>query len=303
MHNSESGAVDFLESLLKWASLAYALGFATVMLNTAHLGIPTLELIEPVQVWVGLPLAAIFWVVITLARYFRRRAAGMQTDLQLFDAQFQKLTDLAEKGELTAATAYQCEIMIRDLVAIPLGLKLVYRLQSTRLTLLSTKLASRLEPKTGAPEEVKKAKERQMRALLVLGKMSARMKKISVVQAFVSRVIIVAVVLVVASSWYIFYAYPRVPQSWGGGKPMIVSMLLADEKIPVDDQEASIFFPQGTTSSKSRRTQQLCLLLATENSYYVRLQDLKIVGVNSEAVGAVIFENQQDAKLLSHCSF
>ena len=48
-----------LEVLISWASIAYALGFVTVMIHTARLGIPVIELIEPIYVWIGLPLALV----------------------------------------------------------------------------------------------------------------------------------------------------------------------------------------------------------------------------------------------------
>ena len=42
-----------IEPALKWVAVAYAFGFVTVMLYTYRLGIPVLQLIEPVNVWIG----------------------------------------------------------------------------------------------------------------------------------------------------------------------------------------------------------------------------------------------------------
>jgi len=48
-----------IEWILKWAADAYGFGFLTVMWYTHHrLGVPVLQLIEPVNVWIGAPLGA-----------------------------------------------------------------------------------------------------------------------------------------------------------------------------------------------------------------------------------------------------
>ncbi|HYK61081.1 MAG TPA: hypothetical protein VEV85_16735 [Bryobacteraceae bacterium] len=39
--------------------MAYGFGFLTVMVHTYPLGVPALQLIEPVNVWIGAPLAGV----------------------------------------------------------------------------------------------------------------------------------------------------------------------------------------------------------------------------------------------------
>src|SRR3954447_18291219 len=75
-----SRSVDFLERILKWASISYALGFMTVLCNTAPLGVPALQLVEPVQALVGLPLTAVFWAVARLYQYAVQRAKAAAAD-------------------------------------------------------------------------------------------------------------------------------------------------------------------------------------------------------------------------------
>jgi hypothetical protein len=42
-----------IEPFLKWAAVAYALGFGTIMYHTWSLGIPVVQLIDPINIWVG----------------------------------------------------------------------------------------------------------------------------------------------------------------------------------------------------------------------------------------------------------
>ena len=52
-----------LQSILAWVSVAYALGFITVMVHTAQLGIPIIQLLEPVYILVGVPLAIVAFLI------------------------------------------------------------------------------------------------------------------------------------------------------------------------------------------------------------------------------------------------
>jgi len=57
----ESGGSQWhtIEPILKWGAVAYGFGFLTVMVHTYLLGVPVLQLIEPVNVWIGAPLAGV----------------------------------------------------------------------------------------------------------------------------------------------------------------------------------------------------------------------------------------------------
>src|SRR4051812_34913304 len=106
------GAIDAIETLLKWGSIAYGLGFLTVLFNTVKLGIPTLELIEPVQVWVGIPLAIVFWLVIAAYKYFKRHAGDLSHDLALMRDRYRLLQELAERGDTKEAFARLLEFLL-----------------------------------------------------------------------------------------------------------------------------------------------------------------------------------------------
>src|ERR1700733_3353806 len=59
-HETKSGPVG---EIIGDASLSYAFCFFTILTHTAQLGVPIVDLAEPLYVWVGLPIAAVtfFW--------------------------------------------------------------------------------------------------------------------------------------------------------------------------------------------------------------------------------------------------
>lgn len=57
-----------IEPILKWAAVAYGFGFLTVMWHTHRLGVPVLQLIEPVNVWIGAPLAIVVFFLEKLVK-------------------------------------------------------------------------------------------------------------------------------------------------------------------------------------------------------------------------------------------
>src|SRR5690348_5024240 len=109
---------DTLEALQKWLSIAYGLGFLTVMLNTVSLGIPALELAEPVQIWVGIPLDFVFWLVIAAYRYFRRSSRLIDQDARMMQEQYYEAMRLAEEGKAEAAFTTLYKTILRYLVPL-----------------------------------------------------------------------------------------------------------------------------------------------------------------------------------------
>ncbi len=62
-----------IEYFLAWGSVAYIAGFITVTVHTAQLGIPVIEILRPVYIWVGLPLAIVIFFIRWLWNMVRAR--------------------------------------------------------------------------------------------------------------------------------------------------------------------------------------------------------------------------------------
>lgn len=291
-------AIDILEALLKWGSFAYALGFLTVLFNTVKLRIPTLELIEPVQVWVGVPVAVVFWLVIAGSKYFSGQASDLRGDLNWIKMQYKSLGQLAQDGKITGAAARLLELAFKQTLLLTLPFVPVARvmtLKSPRLRWSCQKIAHRLirieHFDAASPEQ---AQERFGRMLTRSARILSLLQRVWTAYRFLTDLVTVSLLLALFTYLYIFVWYPKLPQSWGGGAPMRVSMVLLEKGIPAGDSEIAEVFPQDekhASASKSRRTKPLDLLYATQDAYYVRLNCGKIARFNTHAVSAMIFES------------
>jgi len=275
--------IDTLEALLKLGALAYGLGFLTVMLNTAKLGIPSLELLEPVQVWVGIPLALVYWLVLAAYRYFRRHAADLSHDLPLVKSQFDEIQSLAERGDDINELLRKAELVAFRLPYV--GLAWVATLRSFLLKMWSL-------------ESTKSLEHPALRKLVqnVLAPTIGTVLFLQRVFTFLSKIVSVILILGLATYYYIAIFYPKMPAKWGGGAPMHVTMVLTEEGMPKGDTELSGLFPQSIpegrdSSTKARRTKPLDLLYATQDAYYIKLDSGKIARISAHAVSAVIFEH------------
>jgi hypothetical protein len=79
--NSTDGE-DWVKSVLAWGSLSYACGFVTVTAHTWRLGLPVIQLIEPIYVWIGLPVAVVAFFSKKLYLYFRVRGSSVAEQLR-----------------------------------------------------------------------------------------------------------------------------------------------------------------------------------------------------------------------------
>lgn len=61
--NDKKWKITEIGPLLQWVAVAYGAGFLTVMMHTHTLHIPVVELVEPIYIWVGLPLAVALYSV------------------------------------------------------------------------------------------------------------------------------------------------------------------------------------------------------------------------------------------------
>src|SRR5438128_2625054 len=91
-----------VKSIIAWASISYAFGFATVTLHTYRLGLPVLEVLSAVYIWIGLPLALVAFFGRSLALFFKARALGRATQLR---ESWRNLTSEVDEEDLDIVAA------------------------------------------------------------------------------------------------------------------------------------------------------------------------------------------------------
>jgi hypothetical protein len=101
-----------LQSILAWGSVTYALGFVTVMAHTARLGIPIIQLLEPVYVLVGAPLAVVAFFSRELWRLVKARTAKLTSKLEQIKAEVSEIrARQAEIKTTEEAAQYLSEVL------------------------------------------------------------------------------------------------------------------------------------------------------------------------------------------------
>ena len=274
---------EVVESFLKWFSIAYGLGFVTVLLNTAPFGIPTLEIAEPAQIWVGLPLAIVFWVLVQMARHFGAKKETLEKEIADLQVEFTAIHDAAQAGKTDEAMVRLLTVFGDSALRI-LPLMGFDRLRKPIAREAGEILASRLTKKFSGTKSLADELKAARRLMIWT---NAFMRIVNLVnrafKAFVPVIIIGGV--------YIFVLYPKMPQRWGGGAPVTVRMLLAEEKVPLDEATLKPLFPDegGSEGAKMRLTKPVTLLYSTEHAYYIVL-DKQTLSVSAEAVGGVLFD-------------
>jgi hypothetical protein len=316
MNDHGGEAQPLIEAILTWASVAYGLGFLTVMCNTVPLGIPTLELIEPVQAWVGVPLAIVFYGALRAYRYFYTRRMLLSDDIQIIRKQRDELAELIEHQQFRLAFASLWGWMIRDTVLFMIPFvryRWIAEVRLWGLRELSEFIAERSIGPTadtkaaedaGHEDDSAKLKQQAQHRVEFLDQQLRRLTRIYsiadrvlIIYRFCSETLVLIFTLVAAGALYIFVLYPRLPQSWGFGAPTQVVMLLAEEKVPTTAPIMSSLFPpsveherqQSQRDPKTRTTVPVTLRLATDHAYYIELPGYGILRLSSEAVGAVLF--------------
>jgi hypothetical protein len=289
-----STALDIIEFLLRWASIAYAAGFLTVMVNTAALGIPVLQLIEPVLVWIGLPLAIVIWAVMQTRHLARRYRDRLTERLEKREEQFKRVETLSASGQVTEAFALVVSITIREALDITLSGAPLDRAQE-----LSVDIVRKALQKLSAPNEANGAdKDKGKASLRTAIKWMALSTKwtgrlVTALTAATHLILFIALIVAIVGG-YVFFIYPKIPQKWGGGHAVEVRLILAEDKFPAGDLRLQKLFGETTNKGTSltgepRVTEQVDLLYATEHAYFVRPSGGPILQLSSDAISGVIY--------------
>jgi hypothetical protein len=282
-----------IEPLLKWAAVAYGGGFLTVMLHTYRLGIPVVELIEPIYIWVGTPLAVAAYFIGQLIALFKRTLEKLPQELNEAKRDRDKL--FASKIPEDAARALSALIGISLRVfgsAVPL-VPLEDVLRETLAPLLKRLVEKKLE--SGDDRDT----------LSYIIKLASVIYFLTAIAAAFNRFFLRLVMLALVPATlclYVLFAYPAIPQSLGGGKPSQVRLIVDTKKIPTDDTDLRNLFPQSPIENEpansrkaelsgpeSHTTCILALHYQNEHTYYVERTPGPIVAIDHDAVEGVIY--------------
>jgi hypothetical protein len=260
------------ERVIAGASVAYGLGFAVVLLHTARLGVPVLELVKPIYILIGLPLAMLAFFSRQILKWLKGEAiAGRDELMKALKEQY-----IAESDE---------EKVVIDKIILSLDRVMPWYVPLRALRGLLGKVLqesiTKKDPVTGRVLFSARLLDSYSRALYGSGALI--------------RLVNLAFMVVVASFLvflYVWEIYPRLPMAYGGGAPMSVRLLVKTSEIPagilhlmgarkVDGEEASM-------------TENVDLLYIASTAYLVQPQTGAVVSLNREVVNGVIYPGNRE---------
>ena len=268
-----------IEPVLKWGAVAYAFGFFTVMIHTRKLGLPVLELTEPINIWIGLPLAIVAFFLDKIWNVIKKSQERLREDLETALQQRDSMKNWSTPQQL-----YDSVIEVLDQTRI------LFRPGSHWLP---KKAFRRILEK-----RFLRAPDGGAAMLRIWGRMLFSLRTVSAVRAF-NTVTSYVVAILVACVVYVSAIYPVIPQSMGGGKPTTVRLIVNTEKIPRGAEVIRAMFPteattrqQATNEPKASETVAVILHYQTDHAYYVSLRSGPIISLDHDAVDGIIFENR-----------
>lgn len=254
-----------ITSFIAWGSVSYAFGFVTVMLYTSRLGFPILELISAVYVWIGAPLAIVAFFFVQIARFFRSKSNELAGEIKDSWRNFRE--DVAEK-DLDVFSEFIGFIS----VLIPFGS-------------IIRKPMQRLFEK--AKEESKISNNR---AAKFLRRFASLLRGIQAFYGFL-RLFNTALLIILGIYLYVWVFYPLIPQSFGGGAPNTVRLLINIEKVPPGTPGIPDIKEDKTKgqNSKTVLTGKVDLIYSTKDQYYIQgAQGLRL-SLSRSAIEGIIW--------------
>jgi protein-S-isoprenylcysteine O-methyltransferase Ste14 len=201
-------------TILGWASISYAFGFFTVLVHTAKLDLPVIDMIEPIYVWVGLPIAAVTFFWRQIFGLVRIEFSEIKSDIE---------ANITRRSvDLTPPEVQAVSLILAMIKATPTVGTLFAKLAQPFVERVISKEAQDLKSKS--PDQYDRYKRN-----------IHRMRFVSSVFALLGRVYRLAyygATIGLAFFLYVWAVYPAVPLSLGGGKPAEAQLVIEREAVP-----------------------------------------------------------------------
>lgn len=278
-----------IEPVLKWATVAYGFGFVIVMFHTYRLGLPMLQLMEPVNVWIGAPLAIFAFFLDKFYASFRSSTVAFRNSLQ--DAK--EVRERLDRTSPTLRDMYNNAFdnwadALGQLTAL-FGLHLFAASLLRRLFRFALDLMERgggLDLPTDADRIAQKRSEvlEQVTPILLSAGAAA-----AVIRFFTTVLLYVYVLL---ACWLYVEMFPHIPQSLGGGRPAAVRLIVSPESLP-ETAEFADWRPAQSADRAAAKTTLLIpvtLYLHTDREWIVRKGGGPLVSLGEHAVEGVLFD-------------
>lgn len=256
-----------VKGVIAWGSISYAFGFVIVMLHTWRLGLPVLDVLSAIYIWVGLPLAAVAFLSAWLIKLFKMRALARTANIK---AAWAELKSPVSTGDL--------DVLATTFGVLASAVPFVGLLQGPLTALI--RQASAGEGKPGQKNL------RLFRRLIAISQGTVAIQGIM-------NLVAIGLALVLGIYLYVWQLYPQIPQGLGGGRPKAVRLLVLVEKASAVLPD--LLIQQGAVDAakdKTLVTARLTLLYMTKDYLFVENASGLRLSLRSDAVGGVIWNPQ-----------
>lgn len=252
------------ERLIAWASIAYGCGFVIVLLHTARIGIPVLDLIKPIYVWVGLPVAFAMFFARQILGHLKRHAAANKAEL------------LRAIRSNPASNASEATDRLIDTVAYITPWYLPRRtVQKIFRSILDRILAAQPDPSNQS--RIVKLLDLYARAF------RAAEATLNLFNVALRAGLVLGLILL-----YVWVLYPLIPQAYGGGDPSRVKLLIDTAKLP--PQVPDLTGPRPIQASASPSiSAEMELLYITSASYFIRGKRGGVIALDKSVVVGIVY--------------
>lgn len=279
-----------IEPLLKWGAVAYACGFGIVLVHTYRLGVPMLQLMEPVNVWIGLPLAAVVYFLDKIYSAVRKSMQVTVESLRDRDKIRERLKTSLNEGQFFSQMT---EIWIKSmaLFAAPIGLagpmeRCLHWMMRAYFRIVQKQQG------VDQPIELDALKLN----LKIDDEMLGRVDKVlrwSLSMGVLARFLNICLYCFwgLLACWVYVEMYSVIPQTLGGGAPMTVTLIVSADAIPKSKEFADWRLDSGKSveGEKEGLPVPVTLYFRNEHELIVRKGNGPIVSLSEHAVEGIVF--------------
>jgi hypothetical protein len=293
-----------IEPILKWTAVAYALGFLTVMVHTYRLGVPVLQVMDPLNVWIGAPLAVVFYFLDRFAMALKRAVRDMALHVKTTLLEITKIGNPSPDelcnmyGQVVDAVAEAVSVAIVPF--LPLR-TLQQWLQKTMARVMWWRIR-KFDPAMIQAAEQKIPQEQRRDLILYMRRGLVVLRGLAGVYLALNSIFIILLIPVICWT-YITAAYPLIPQTLGGGRPTPVALIISEEKIPkTPDFKGWLAGTGESQPSGAPRTIgnpaggtkviAVTLYLRTEHEIYVRKESGPLVAFSEHTIDGMVFDTK-----------
>lgn len=276
-----------IENFLAWGSIAYLMGFFTVLVHTASLGIPIIEIIKPIYIWIGLPLAIVVFSLRWLWELLKTRLNKIKNEL---DSTKEEIISLEKNypnlsaNDLAIAFSELSSSVI-SIIPFPFHFAIIL------LSKWQQKNVPHIIEKALRDSKDEVEKQKYIKTNFKFLKRSVFVYRIigEIIRAI--RFFAYLSLIPLACYFYIFYVYPKIPQSYGGGRPISVVMMIDTENLPQDSSALQDIFPKSSnySESKTNETVKIKILYSTSEQYYITSGSGIIMSLDKSLVKGIVW--------------